>query len=62
MANMICLQCKQRDKRKDYQFCSKRCTEIAASKAPGLLRVPKNHVMYEDGTRDTLLSEWSELT
>ncbi|KAI0341111.1 hypothetical protein BDW22DRAFT_1333278 [Trametopsis cervina] len=48
MANEICLQCKQRVKRKDHQFCSKRCTEMAAKKAPQLLRVPKGHVMYND--------------
>lgn len=47
--NDICLQCKQRSKRKDYQFCSKRCTSIAAKRAPQLLRVPRGHVMYNDG-------------
>ncbi|PBK98837.1 hypothetical protein ARMGADRAFT_960474 [Armillaria gallica] len=43
-----CLVCRKRPKRKAYQFCSKRCTNIAAKKAPQLLRVPKNHVMYKD--------------
>lgn len=49
MTNDICLRCKQRSKRKGHQFCSERCTRIAAKKAPQLLRVPKGHVMYNDG-------------
>lgn len=49
MANDICIRCNQRSKRKGFQFCSDRCTQIAAKNAPQLLRVPKGHVMYEDG-------------
>jgi hypothetical protein len=45
----ICLRCKQRVKRKDSQFCSDRCTQIAAKSAPMLIRVPKGHVMYNNG-------------
>ncbi|KAK0467741.1 uncharacterized protein EV420DRAFT_425964 [Desarmillaria tabescens] len=48
MANKICLVCKKRPKRDKYQFCSKRCTDTAANRAPQLLRVPKDHVMYKD--------------
>ncbi|KAI0341114.1 hypothetical protein BDW22DRAFT_1333172 [Trametopsis cervina] len=51
MLEDICLRCKQRPKRKSAQFCSKRCTEIAAKKAPELLRVPKNHVFYKNVKR-----------
>lgn len=46
--NNICVRCNKRPKRKDYQFCSDRCTKIAAKNAPSLLRVPKGHVMYDD--------------
>ncbi|KAK0467744.1 uncharacterized protein EV420DRAFT_426018 [Desarmillaria tabescens] len=53
-----CLVCKKRPKRKAYQFCSKRCTNIAAKKAPQLLRVPKNHVMYKDVAK-SFRSTWN---
>lgn len=49
-ADSICLMCKQRVKRKNYQFCSPRCTSMAAQRAPELIPVPKGHVMYNDGT------------
>ncbi|KAI0803132.1 hypothetical protein BC629DRAFT_1591222 [Irpex lacteus] len=58
-ANDICLQCRQRSKRKDYQFCSKRCTTIAAKRAPQLLRVPKGHVMYND-VKKQFAKGWKE--
>lgn len=45
----VCLRCWKKKKRKNYQFCSKRCTQLAAKNAPQLLRVPKDHVMYKDG-------------
>ncbi|KAK0215820.1 hypothetical protein IW262DRAFT_1402462 [Armillaria fumosa] len=48
MTNNICLVCRKRPKRDKYQFCSKHCTNMAAKKAPQLLRVPKDHVMYKD--------------
>lgn len=51
MPSRTCLVCKKHRKRNAYQFCSERCTKIAAKKAPQLLRVPKNHVMYQDGMR-----------
>lgn len=46
--NTTCVRCNKRPKRKDHQFCSDRCTKIAAKNAPSLLRVPKGHVMYDD--------------
>ncbi len=49
MRKDICLVCRKRPKRKEYQFCSDRCTSIAAKKAPQLMRVPKGHVFYENG-------------
>jgi hypothetical protein len=45
----ICLRCKKRPKRKDYQFCSQECTKIAAKHAPQLIRIPKGHAMYNNG-------------
>ncbi|PBK98840.1 hypothetical protein ARMGADRAFT_920519 [Armillaria gallica] len=48
MANKICLVCQRRPKRDQYQFCSKRCTDTAAKRAPQLLRIPKDHVMYKE--------------
>ncbi|KAK0232320.1 hypothetical protein EDD85DRAFT_106349 [Armillaria nabsnona] len=48
MRKDICLVCRKRPKRKEYQFCSDRCTSIAAKKAPQLMRVPKGHVFYEN--------------
>lgn len=46
--NDICLVCRRRPKRTDYQFCSNRCTGIATRKAPQLMRVPKEHVFYKN--------------
>ncbi|KAK0465689.1 hypothetical protein IW261DRAFT_1407610 [Armillaria novae-zelandiae] len=51
MRNDICLVCRKRPKRKEYQFCSDRCTGIAAKKAPKLMRVPKGHVFYENAKK-----------
>ena len=48
-ADNICLICRQRVKRRNYQFCSPRCTVIAAQRAPELIPVPRGHVMYNDG-------------
>ncbi|KAK0465703.1 hypothetical protein IW261DRAFT_1523025 [Armillaria novae-zelandiae] len=48
MTNNICLVCQKRPKRDKYQFCSEHCTDIAAKRAPQLLQVPKDHVMYRD--------------
>ncbi|EIM85098.1 uncharacterized protein STEHIDRAFT_158792 [Stereum hirsutum FP-91666 SS1] len=49
MANNTCLVCRKRAKRKDSQFCSDRCTQkMASKKLPQLLRVPKDHAMYND--------------
>lgn len=47
--NQICLQCGMQDKDKDHQFCSSFCADVAASRAPELLPVPSNHVMYQNG-------------
>ncbi|KAK0496331.1 hypothetical protein EDD18DRAFT_1309518 [Armillaria luteobubalina] len=46
--NDICLVCRRRPKRTDYQFCSNRCTGIAMRKAPQLMRVLKEHVFYKN--------------
>jgi len=53
----ICLRCKQRVKRKDSQFCSDRCTQIAAKSAPMLIRVPKGHIMYNN-VKKSFKSSW----
>lgn len=49
MSSDICLRCKQRRKRSGHWFCSDRCTQIAAGSAPQLMRVPKGHVLYDEG-------------
>jgi len=48
MANNICLVCQKKPKRAKYQFCSKQCTDAAASRSPALLPVPFDHVMAEN--------------
>jgi hypothetical protein len=50
MASDICLVCRGAPKRPDHQFCSRNCTQAAASKAPELMRVPKGHVLHDNGT------------
>ncbi|KAF8185729.1 hypothetical protein BJ912DRAFT_973020 [Pholiota molesta] len=51
MASDICLVCRGAPKRPDHQFCSRNCTQAAASKAPELLRVPKGHVLHDNVTK-----------
>jgi len=53
----ICLQCKKREKRKEYQFCSSQCTKDAAQRAPKLLKIPQTHVMFKK-VRESFNSEW----
>ncbi|KAK0467747.1 uncharacterized protein EV420DRAFT_426511 [Desarmillaria tabescens] len=59
MRKDICLVCRQRPKRKDYQFCSHRCTNLAAKKAPQLMRVPKGHVFYEN-VKKMFAKQWND--
>ena len=50
MSNNLCLVCNRRPKREDHQFCSDKCTKkMALKREPQLLRVPKDHVMYDNG-------------
>ncbi|KAK7403075.1 hypothetical protein QQX98_011186 [Neonectria punicea] len=46
MSNDICLQCRQRPKKPDHTFCSTACNTAAANNSPGLIEIPKDHVMY----------------
>ncbi|KAK0467765.1 uncharacterized protein EV420DRAFT_1259286, partial [Desarmillaria tabescens] len=46
-------------KRKDYQFCSDRCTNLAAKKAPQLMRVLKGHVFYEN-VKKMFVKQWND--
>ncbi|KAJ7463526.1 hypothetical protein B0H11DRAFT_1870950 [Mycena galericulata] len=57
--NNICLQCKKREKRVEYQFCSRQCTKDAAARAPELLKIPETHVMYRN-VYETFCSKWTE--
>ncbi|KAF8194087.1 hypothetical protein BJ912DRAFT_959277 [Pholiota molesta] len=51
MASDICLVCRGAPKRPDHQFCSRNCTQAAASKAPELMRVPKGQVLHDNVTK-----------
>ncbi|KAK7426099.1 hypothetical protein QQZ08_007409 [Neonectria magnoliae] len=51
MSNDICLQCHQRPKKPDHTFCSTACNTAAANKSPGLIEIPKDHVMYLNAAR-----------
>ncbi|KAK0467737.1 uncharacterized protein EV420DRAFT_1259323 [Desarmillaria tabescens] len=44
---------------KDYQFFPDRCTNLAAKKAPQLMRVPKGHVFYEN-VKKMFAKQWND--
>lgn len=45
----ICLWCRKKPKRDGHTFCSSACSRGAASNAPELIVIPRNHVMFNNG-------------
>ncbi|KAK2767527.1 hypothetical protein FQN54_003684 [Arachnomyces sp. PD_36] len=48
MPNDICLQCLQNPKGKNHTFCSGQCSSLASAEAPNLIKIPTDHVMFEN--------------
>ncbi|KDQ12221.1 hypothetical protein BOTBODRAFT_97543, partial [Botryobasidium botryosum FD-172 SS1] len=46
-ARDACLMCRCRPRLGKYHFCGQTCQKIATSKAPGILEVPQNHVIWK---------------
>lgn len=45
----VCLQCGYYAKDPAHTFCGKHCARDAANNAPSLIKIPRDHVMYNNG-------------